>query len=417
MQAMWVGVVGTLALAGGVTCTAQTVEWGVELGGQARLQWTQQQAATAGPVAQANALQAGTVANPDSGATVEAELRASGHGITAVATLQQNRWQTHGSEGRAWVNELFGAHDGGAWQYSAGKKIVAWDVGYGFRPNDMVQQEERRALVSSTAEGRPLVMAEHFTADTAWSLVGVNPTAAPEARGALEPALAARVYRRDGAVDWHGFARLGAHTGASVGAAMAWVASDAVEVHGSLRYLSQVDSQAINPTATGLVASTPWQAHTLEEVPQLLLGGTWTTESQLSLLAEAWWDGAAQSDAQWDAWAQRNTQLAALATRGAPATAVAGNLAWQAEAFGVSPNLRRSNVLVRLSWQNGAWSPALDVLYTPADQGRMVTASLSWQGDRVLVQGGWRAYGGPAEAVLAQLPSRSTAYLCATWSF
>jgi len=312
---------------------------------------------------------------------------------------------------------LFVAHDGGAWQVSAGKKIVAWDVGYGFRPNDMVQQEERRTLVSSTAEGRPLLMAEHFTADTAWSLVGVNPTAAPEARGALEPALAARFYQRDGAADWHGFARLGAHTGASVGAAAAWVASDAVELHGSLRYLSRVDSKAINVGANGLVASSPWQAQTQQDVTQLLLGATWTHESQLSLLAETWWDGSAQSDAQWDAWAQRNTQLAALTTLGAPATAVAGNLAWQAEAFGVSPNLRRSNVLLRMSWQNGAWAPALDVLYTPADQGRMVTASLSWQGDRVQVQGGWRGYGGPADAVLAQLPSRSTAYLSATWSF
>ena len=417
MQAMWIGIVGTLALAGSAACRAQTLELGVELGGQARLQWTQQHSADSGPVAQANTLQSGTVAEPDSGATLEAELRASGHGVTAVATLQQHRWQSHSSEGRAWVNELFAAHDGGAWQYSAGKKIVAWDVGHGFRPNDMVQQEERRTLASSTAEGRPLVMAEHFTADTAWSLVAVNPTAAPEARGALEPALAGRFYQRAGAVDWHGFARLGAHTGASVGAAMAWVASEALELHGSLRYLRRVDSQAIKPTATGLVASNPWQAHTQEDVPQLLLGGTWTAESQLSLLAEAWWDGAAQSNAQWDAWAQRNAQLAALTLLGAPATAVAGNLAWQADAFGVSPNLRRSNVLLRLSWQNGAWSPALDVLYTPADRGRMVTASLNWQGDRVQVQGGWRGYGGPADAVLAQLPSRSTAYLSASWPF
>ena len=413
MQTYWAGSAVVLALAGSAACVAQPVE----LGGQARLQWTQQQAADGGPVAQANTLQPGTVAEPDSGATLETELRASGHGITAVAALQQHRWQTRNSEGRAWVNELFVAHDGGAWQYSAGKKIVAWDVGHGFRPNDMVQQEERRTLVSSTAEGRPLLMAEHFTADTAWSLVGVNPTAAPEARGALEPALAARVYQRAGAVDWHGFARLGAHTGASVGAAVAWVASEAVELHGSLRYQGRVDSKALSPAATGLVASNPWQARTQEDVPQLLLGGTWTAESQISLLAEAWWDGSAQSDAQWDAWAQRNTQLAALARLGAPATAVAGNLAWQAEAFGVSPNLRRSNVFLRLGWQNGAWTPALDVLYTPADQGRMVTASLGWQGDRVQVQGGWRGYGGPADAVLAQLPSRSTAYLCATWPF
>ena len=57
-----------------------------------------------------------------------------------------------------------------------GKRIVAWDVGYGFRPNDVVEQEVRRLLLASTAEGRPLLMAEHFDASTAWSFVLVNPT-------------------------------------------------------------------------------------------------------------------------------------------------------------------------------------------------------------------------------------------------
>ena len=57
---------------------------------------------------------------------------------------------------RAWVNELVLSHDAGAWQFAVGKKVVAWDVGYGFRPNDMVQQEERRTFASSSAPGRPV---------------------------------------------------------------------------------------------------------------------------------------------------------------------------------------------------------------------------------------------------------------------
>jgi hypothetical protein len=334
-----------------------------------------------------------------------------------VATLQQSRWRDRTTEGQGWVNELYAAHDGGAWQFSAGKKIVAWDVGYGFRPNDMVQQEERLGLVSSTAQGRSVLMAEHFTADTAWSLVALHPTGSPQDRGVLEPALAGRVYQRNGALDGYGFARLGARNGASVGAALAWVASDALELHGSLRYLSRVDSTAINPAANGLVGSNPWRSGTVDDVTQLLVGGTWTHESQLSLLAEAWWDGTAMSDTQWDAWGQRNTQLADLASHGAPASAVAGNLAWQADAFGVSPSLRRNNVLMRVSWQNGAWTPTLDVLYAPADQGRVVTAALSWQGDRVQVQGGVRTFGGPADAVAAQLAARNVAYITTTWTF
>jgi hypothetical protein len=281
----------------------------------------------------------------------------------------------------------------------------------------MVQQEERRTLVSNTAQGRPVLTAEHFDASTAWTVVWVNPTASVDAIGAQEPALAARYYHRNGAADWYGFARVGARTGTSAGAALAWVASEALELHTSLRYLKAFDSQTLPASVSGLVASKPWLPSTERDVTQLLVGGTWTNESQVSLLAEAWWDGSAASDAQWDAWSQRNRQLGALAGLGAPAGAVAGNLAWQADGFGVSSNLRRSNVFVRLSWQNGAWQPALDLLYTPADGGRSVTGSLTWQGDRWQVQGGWRVYGGPSDAVMAQLPSRSQAYVAATWAF
>jgi hypothetical protein len=283
---------------------------------------------------------------PSGYSTLEAELRASGHGLTAVVTLQQ-RQQDDASDNRAWVNELYASHDGGAWQFSAGKKIVSWDVGYGFRPNDMVQQEARRSLVGSTLEGRPLLLAEHFDASTAWSFVWVNPTGSMDDPAGKEPALAVRFYQRAGAVDWYGFARNGAQTGASVGAAVAWVASDALELHGSVRLLNHASSQ-------------------------VLLGGTWTTESQVSLLTEAWWDGTAA--------------------------------------------LQR-NLMLRLSWQHEGWQPALDVLYTPADRGRVLTASLSWQGDRVQVQGGLRVYGGPADALVMQSPVRRQAYCAMTWAF
>ena len=410
-------ILGALALASAALASAQTPAGAASLGGQVRLQWVGQSASSSGPLAQANALQNGIVDLPVGTAALETELRASGHGLTGIVTLQQQRPERGATESRAIVNELYAAHDGGAWQFSAGKKIVAWDVGYGFRPNDVVQQDVRLSMIDSTSQGRPLLMAEHFNADTAWSWVWVNPTAGSDTTGGREPALAARFYQRDGAIDWHGFARVGAHSGASVGAALAWVASDALELHGSARFQQRVDSLEMAPGALGLLPSDPWQASTETAVKQLLLGGTWTHQNQLSLLAEAWWDGTALSDAQWDAWSARNAQLGALPARGAPAGAVAGNLAWQAQAFGVSPNLRRSNAFLRLSWQHEGWQPALSLLYTPADQGRVWTASVVWQGDRLQVQGGLRAYGGPGSAVLMQLPARSMAYVASTWTF
>ncbi len=45
--------------------------------------------------------------------------------------------------------------------------------------------------------------------------------------------------QRSGAADWHAFARLGRHTGASLGGALAWVATDSLAVHASLRRLQR----------------------------------------------------------------------------------------------------------------------------------------------------------------------------------
>lgn len=411
------GSQGVVTLLIACSVWAQTGRTDPQISGQIQFQVDARQANAVGPLAQANRLAPGISAAPANGATLETLLRSRGRGWNASATFLQQAQQGMPQQNRAWFNELVATHDADSWQFSVGKKIVAWDVGYAFRPNDVVQQEERRTLISTLAEGRPLLMAEHFDADTAWSWVWVNPTQSAGEVGAKEPALAARVYQRHGSVDWHGFARVGAHTGGSLGAAFAWVASDAMELHASARYLSRADSLAIDPTTTGLVRTNPWQTGSVPHTGQALIGGTWTHESRLSVLAEAWWDGTALSDNEWDRWRSRNSVLAGLPSLGAPASAAAGNLAWQADALNVSSSLRRSNFYVRMSWNVDDWQPSLDLLYHPADGGRIVTAALLWKGDRVQVQGGWRFYGGSPEAALRQLPMRSQSYVAASWMF
>lgn len=409
MRAIWLM---SLMLSSHLHCLAQT-----EVGGHLRLQWIRPEISATGPLTQANDLRPGFAPLPTSNTAIDSELRVKSHGLTGVVTLQQAFASGRTGESRAWVNELYASHDGSAWQFNAGKKIVSWDVGHGFRPNDLVQQEERRALINRTLEGRPLLMAEHFSTDAAWSLVWVNPTAAAHQVGPQEPALAGRVYQQVGAADWYGFTRLGAHTGNSVGGALAWVTSDALELHGSIRISERIDSQVMNPGVTGLVSVSPWQEQPQQHVKQFLLGGTWTHANRLSLLMETWWDGAAFSDEQWDAFARRNSQLATLASMGSPPAAVASNLGWQAQAFNASSHLRRGNVFMRLSWQHENWHPSMEVLYMPTDQGRVVTTSLIWQGNRVHVQGGLRVNAGPTQSVVMQLPARSTVYLASTWTF
>jgi hypothetical protein len=375
-------------------------------------------ASAQGPLAEAQARLPGLApAEPSSGG-LQLEARhvqrlGGGLALQGNALLVHQRSEGGGDRDLSRVNELHLAWDLGAWQLAAGKKVLGWDVGYAFRPNDVVQQENRRTQFEQTPEGRPLLQIEHFDADTAWALVLAQPQNWNDrgAFGVQEAALAARVYRRIGALDLHGFARQGRHSGASLGAAAAWVAGDELELHASARVFRHHDGWAFSGNALQPAAALPWQMQTLGGGSAWLVGAQWTGGPRLSVLAEAWHDGRALADRDWDDWARRN---AALRTISGPAAA--GNLAWQATPFD-APSLRRDNLFLRLAWQPEDWTLSLDALLTPADRGRVLTAALQWKGDRWRVDASLRAYGGPAASLYAQLPLRRTALLALTRSF
>ncbi len=408
-----------------------------DVGGELRLTHTAPQANPLGPLAQAHALLPSVGAPPAATDLAEAELRGRWRFLSANVLLNHERPKGDSSgpgHSQARFNELHASADLGAWQLSAGKKVVSWDVGYGFRPNDVVQQEVRRSLLTNTLEGRPLLQAEYFGAQSATSLVWVQPQHANQTdaqqRGAEESALAARFYQRHGALDAYGFARLGQHTGASLGAAAAWVASDELELHASLRWMQRFDGwqwaagssgaspNTTSPSSTALASANPWQLATQQRASQALLGGQWTGAQQQSLMLEAWHDATAPSAAQWRQWQARNAGLVELA--GPPPAAVAGNLAWQASPLGGvagSSNLQRNNVYARLAWQPEPWQLTLDALWHPADDGFMASAGLQWQGDAWKLSAAWRHYGGPRSALVRQLPSRQLGVLALSRAF
>lgn len=400
--------------------------------GEMRLRWEPRTAQPQGPLAVAHGLDPQIAAPTGHVAVAEALLRGTQRlnlagqplalGAEVLAWHQQaaasGRATGAASEGGLRVQQLQVSTELGAWALSAGKQVVAWDVGYGFRPNDMVQQEVRRSLLSTPPEGRPLLQAEHFDGDAATSLVWAQPqqlnATQADSRGPAESALALRHYRRQGAVDWHGFARLGRHTGASLGAAVAWVAGDELALHASLRWQQRHGAWATTVQQAGALArQDPWALGSQGSASQALVGLQWTGAAQQSLLIEAWHDGTALSAADWRRWSTHNH---ALANSPAPATARAGNLAWQATPLD-GANLQRNSLFARLAWQPDRWQVSLDLLWHPADGGRIVTAGLQWQGDRWRINAGLRQYGGPTGSVLAQLPQRRAGLLAATWSF
>lgn len=409
-----------------------------DVGGELRLRREQLRANAQGPLAVGDALAPG-VAPPTLNATLaEAELRGVWR-APALGSVRASMWgnallaaergdgsaEASQRTTQARLNEGFVAGDFDAWQGSAGKKVVAWDVGYGFRPNDVVQQERRRRLLATTQEGRPLVEVERFDAQTSVTLVWVNPQNLNDtddaSRQGLESALATRAYVRDGSADWHAFARWGEHTRASLGAAVAWVATDELEWHASARIMQHHDAWQFDSSAGNApVAANPWLQATLGSSAQALLGAGWTGPQRVSLLVECWYDGTAPADSDWDAWLARNRALAAFGTQPglSPALvrAAGGNLAWQATPFATN-NLRRNNVFARLAWHAQRWVLSLDALVTPSDRGRVVTAAAQWQGERLRFDAAWRSYGGPADALFSQLPLREVGLLAVSWPF
>lgn len=393
--------------------------------GEARALLNLRGANAQGPLADALRLQPGLVDAPADRLQTDLDLRGQWRGLLADVWLAHER-PTDGGPGRssARFNELNLSGEWAGWQWSAGKKIVSWDVGYGFRPNDLVQQEARRSLLASTPEGRPLLQLERFDADAALSLVLVQPQRVHEAddrqRFEREAAWAARGYQRWGAVDAYLFARGGQHTGLSGGGALAWVATDSLELHASARLLQRHDAWLGEADAQALQAVSPWRAATAGACSQWLIGAQWTGDAQQSVLLEAWHDGTAPSPARWRDWTTRNHALLALGERaGLPAavrTAAAGNLAWQTTPLG-SANLQRDNLYVRLAWQPDPWQWTLDGLYQPADRGHSLGLGLQWQGDRWRLNAAWRVQGGPSTAVLAQLPTRRSGVLAASLAF
>ena len=345
----------------------------------------------------------------------ELRLRGSLAGVTAAGQALAQSCDPGGVDRDGRLDELFWEGGKGAWHVTLGKKVLAWDVGYGFRPLDVIQKELRRALIDQQLEGVPVAMLEHFGASTSTGLVLTNIGRSDTDTGRDEQAAVVRGYGQWGSVDAYGLARWGMQERASLGAAAAWVPTNALEVHASARWGQRATRLVSTWTQNlPLVQDDPWSDAVGGAFWQALAGTQWTGENKVSVLGEIWYDGTAPSDSDWDAWQARNASIQQFVF--APQQARAGNLAWQAQGLS-RQNLRRVSMLGRVAYTGGTWQPALDALYNPADGGSTLTASLGWQGDQLRIDAGLRGYFGPHSALLRQLPDRAIAYAAVTLPF
>jgi hypothetical protein len=339
------------------------------------------------------------------------QLRLREGGFNAQGIL---RWQVaegQQAERHGILNQVY--YDGELGQgmgWTVGRKVVSWGVGFGFRPLDVVQREDRRGVNPPPLVGVPLVAFEHFTAEDAWTLAWTRPG---EGRGVeqrtgsgRDEALALHWYRLAGSDDLHAVARLSRNRGLEAGFGATRIVGEEWSIHGAALYQRRYNQYVNSLAEQGgvLAVSDPTtiiaQRHGLKAV----LGGQWTDASGWSVLAEAWYDADAYSLAEWrrlDALTASQRAMVGLV----PATVIAGNVAWSSQAYQVT-NLLRENLLLRLAYDEEGFKPYAEVLVTPRDRGRVVTVGASYEGNRQQFSGGLRQLGGAADSVYARAPMK-----------
>ena len=325
---------------------------------------------------------------------------------------------------RLLANEAYVDFGAGENHFTVGKKILSGDVGYGFRPIDVIQRELRLRVLPPALEGVPNLTWERFTKDTAWSVILANPGHGQRSDPKRDGSLALRYYRRSDGTDVHAVARVSDRYRLETGAAISTVPNESLELHASFLVQRRGErAVTLAEPATTSALLDPDRAvgvATVNTPRKALAGFTWTWESGWSVIGETWWDGTAPTAAGWQTLAaQARRRSALLGLPGVPSAAVAGSLAASTRLF-QAPSVSGRSALVHLSWTDpagGGWTASLDVLRTLEDGGWTATAAVGWEADRVRFDAGMRRFGGRPDSAYGLLPERSIVFLGASLAF
>ena len=348
---------------------------------------------------------------------IEQELRGRAGPVSLLLTATESGQEGAKPAGRFVANEAYVDFSAGGERFSVGKKVLSADVGYAFRPIDVLQRESRLQMMPPQLEGIPSLSWDNFSTDGAWSLVIANPGHQWRGEAREDGSVALKLYRRIATADFHGVLRSSNRYGLEAGAAASVVPSDALEIHASLmvqrrgeRRVPLADSVSV---ASLLAADSALVTEAIDSPRKALLGGTWTSEGGFSVLGEFWWDGTAPTSSDWQRLRRQAAQRAALlGLLGVPAAAVAGATAASTRMFDQG-NFAQRGMLTRLAWSDpgGRVSASADLLKSLGDGGWTATAAFAWQGEKLRIDAGLRRYGGPADSAYRLLPERAAAFV------
>lgn len=289
--------------------------------------------------------------------------------LRGVVSARHESGGSSGSDGtRMVLNELSLERPLGGGFLTAGKKVMSWEVGYAFRPLDVVQQEDRRTLNPVTLEGVPMLAWEAFDADRALTVVLSNLGRSRAGQPRDDGSLAVRLYRQNGARDEYAVLRLSSRNGVEGGVSFSQVATPEFELHGSVLLQQRHDVWLTSRTAPPR-----WQRggdSGDNGGGKALAGFTWTNEAKFSLLGEAWLDRTAPT----------------------------------------RPYRQQRNVLLRAAQNSGDFDVSADILWQPQNGSKITSVAMSWKPGPWLFSASLRRYGGIAGSATRSLAVATARY-------
>jgi hypothetical protein len=343
---------------------------------------------------------------PESKGRGDIELRLRAGGLNAQYTVRQQTSNVDSSQLSGIANQIYydsDLHDGFGW--TVGRKVMSWGVGFGFKPLDVIQRENRRGVNQAALVGVPLLAVQKMTADSSWTLAWTHPGAGDGTAGDKDSGVSLHWFQLAGGNDHYAVIRLSPLHQVETGVGATWILDDEISIYGAGLYERRYEKtlNALSENGGLFAGADPMLVRSSRNGGRAVAGIQWTGASGWSLLAEAWYDSHAYSKKEWQDLNELTTrQLAAAAL--APAAALAANVAWSSQAF-LPSNLLRENLLTRLSWDSrNGFKPYAEWLLTPRDGGQVLTLGALLEGDKQTLSIGMRQLGGPANSVYHLAP-------------
>lgn len=290
-------------------------------------------------------------------------------------------------EGELIVQELFWQGSVNALQreveMTLGKMRLDWGVGYGYRPLDVFKPYRRHPVGIQVEEGTLTAMGSYFDELGDWSLVYSDSSYTQQEGSQFEEAaeqrgIGVRRYAFVGDSEYQMLAYYDDVRHGLVGGSFVTVLDAAWGIHSSAvyqrHYLSYQQGEVFEPVSLTKV----------RDGFQVLAGLNWANQAGNNIILEYWYDSRSWGKQEWQQAFERIDSLGGV--QHGLASSYAQGLA--------QSNLVAHNVMFHWSLDSSAWghwgwsqdalwlnnvTPTLDVLYSPQDNGVIVTQWLDYQ--------------------------------------